>query len=228
MRPIIGSGKSSADMSSICIGMISAWMCPKNASADFGAPASSRNDWSRPADTLAPRTATAGVFNSVDFDRLPPNTPVAALAYSGPRFGTPLINFVILLVSVRFGSCSGFGAVAGALRAAHVLAADAHDVAVHAEAAVGHHEDDRLGDVLRAAALLQRVQAAGHLAGGERDGRGHLGLDEARGDGVDVAAQAGHALGGGGDHADDAGLGGGVVGLAAVAGDAGGRGHGDD
>ena len=52
--------------------------------------------------------------------------------------------------------------------------------------------------------------------------RGHLGLDEPGSDGVDGRLRPEHA-GLRADHADHAGLGGGVVGLAAVAGDAAGR-----
>ena len=86
---------------------------------------------------------------------------------------------------------------------------------------------DRLGDVDGQAALAHRVEPAADLAGGERHGRGHLGLDEARRDGVDGDA-VGQLVRERVDQADDAGLGGGVVGLAEVAGDAGDRGDADD
>src|SRR5699024_10402800 len=88
-------------------------------------------------------------------------------------------------------------------------------------------ERDGLGHVDRQAALLHRVHATPGLAGRERDRGGHLRLDEAGGHGVDGDLLRGQLGGGAVDKADHAGLGGGVVGLAAVARDAGHRGHAD-
>src|SRR5699024_5859905 len=65
-----------------------------------------------------------------------------------------------------------------------------------------------------------RVHAAADLAGGEGDRRGHVGLDEAGRDRVHGDALAGVGVGVGVHQPDDAGLGGAVVGLAPVAGDA--------
>src|SRR5690606_18304090 len=89
---------------------------------------------------------------------------------------------------------------------------------------------DGLGDVDRLAALLQGVDASADLPGRHGDPRRHLGLDEPGGDGVDRDATGGQPLvrAHRPDQPDDAGLGGGVVGLAAVAGDAGGGGDADD
>src|SRR5258708_10163397 len=79
---------------------------------------------------------------------------------------------------------------------------------------------DGLGDVDGLTALIQRVQPPPHLTGGQRDGLGHLRLDEPRRDGVDrhalVRQHRRQCLG----QTDHARLGGRVVGLPAVAGDA--------
>lgn len=87
---------------------------------------------------------------------------------------------------------------------------------------------DGLGDIHRLATLVQRVDAAAHLAVGQRDGGGHLGLDEARGYGIDGDALLGQRWSQCLGDADHAGLGGAVVGLAAVAGDTGDGGQPDD
>src|SRR4029079_791702 len=69
--------------------------------------------------------------------------------------------------------------------AQHHLAADPDDVAGDGRRRRVGEPRDGLGDVHRQPALAHRVQPSSDLAGGERHGGGHLGLDEARGDGVD-------------------------------------------
>src|ERR1700754_1239521 len=109
----------------------------------------------------------------------------------------------------------------------HHLAADADHVAVDGRRARAGVPGDRLRDVDREAALAHRVQPATDLAGGEGHRGGHLGLDESWRDRVDGEAVLELVLERV-DEADDTGLGGGVVGLADVAGDTRDRGDPDD
>src|SRR5262245_9143121 len=100
------------------------------------------------------------------------------------------------------------------------LAADPDRVTGHGDRRRAREVGDGLGDIHRLAALVERVEPAAHLAGGQRDRLGHLGFDEPGRDGVDgdaLLAELGGKRVGQPDHAR---LGRRVVGLAAVARDA--------
>ena len=99
-------------------------------------------------------------------------------------------------------------------------AADAQHLTGETVRAGRGEERDGLADVAGLAALPERRQATRDLADGDRNRRRHAGLDEAGRDGVhgdaalgDLGREAAHV-------ADDAALGGGVVGLTVVARDA--------
>src|SRR3954452_21487857 len=97
------------------------------------------------------------------------------------------------------------------------LAADPDRVAGDGDRSRAREIGDGLGDIDGLAALIQRVQPAADLAGCQRNGLGHLCLDEAGRDGVDgdalLAELGGQRIG----EADHARLGGGVIRLTAVA-----------
>ena len=85
---------------------------------------------------------------------------------------------------------------------------------------IGGEEEGRIGDILGLAEVGQRDAGEQGLAGLFGDGIGHVRGDEAGGDGIHCHLAAGNFLGHGLGEADDAGLGGGVVALAYVAGHA--------
>ena len=92
----------------------------------------------------------------------------------------------------------------------------------------GGQPGDRLGDVDRQPALGEAAHPPAGLADGHRHRRGHLGLDEARSDGVDGHPALGEQRGERLHDADHARLGGGVVRLPGVAGDPADRRDADD
>ena len=93
---------------------------------------------------------------------------------------------------------------------------------------IGGEEGGGVGDVLRLAEVGQGDAGEQGFAGLLGNGIGHIGGDEAGGDGVHGDLAAGDFLSHGLGETDDAGLGGGVVALAYVAGQAHDGGNVDD
>ena len=107
-------------------------------------------------------------------------------------------------------------------------AVDADDLSCYVACLVGAEEGDESGDVFGDAESVHGD--AGEDLGFEVFGEffDHAGEDVARGEGVGGDVSSGDFLGDGLGQADEGGLGGGVVGLAGVAGDAHDGGHVDD
>src|SRR5699024_6993971 len=117
-----------------------------------------------------------------------------ALAMPAPMRGSPGSNSTSTSPAPEV-ACSSLGAVGCSwlisgpdLR----LAADADDLAGDGSAVRCGQVGDRLGDIHRLATLAEAVEPTGELPRGKGHLAGHLGLDEARCDGVDGDAAVGH------------------------------------
>ena len=107
-------------------------------------------------------------------------------------------------------------------------AVDYDDLAGDVAGFIGGEEGGGVGDILRLAEVGQGDAGEQGFACLLRDGIGHISGDKAGGNGVDGYLAAGDFLSHGLGEADDAGLGGGIVALAYVAGDAHNGGNVDD
>lgn len=115
------------------------------------------------------------------------------------------------------------------VRLSHSHASVNHDdLAGDVAGFIGGEESGGVGDVLRLAEVCQGNAGEQGFAGFLRNGIGHIGGDETGGNGVDRYLAAGNFLSHGLGEADDTGLGGRVVALAHVAGDAHNGGNVDD